>query len=393
MSFSLLVYNGLALDAAKHWEGQVVDGTFPLRNYVSDTGRGAVFLTEHDGRTAVIKLVPADLNADQLSLWQTAAKLSHPNLIQWFRSGRCQLGDQSLIYVVMEYAAENLSQVLPQRPLTEAETREMLEPILSCLTFLHGKGLAHGHLTPANVMAVDDVLKLSSDGLRPIGESATPAADLRSLGALLVEALTQRSQPLASARLPQPFHDIAHLCLEAGPDPQSTLAGIRARLHGTIPNSRWRMASNWGYIALTMMVCLALAAVLVRHKPVTPPPETTRPPATIPPGPKALPPEATNRPTTGPAGPTHRVLPDVLDKARRTIQGRVKMAVRVRVDPSGDVVAANVEGASTSKYFSNLSLQAARRWKFQPADAEQEWILRFEFTRTGTNVSARRVTR
>jgi TonB family protein len=87
-----------------------------------------------------------------------------------------------------------------------------------------------------------------------------------------------------------------------------------------------------------------------------------------------------------------RVLPEVPSEARRTIQGRVKVSVRVRVDPTGKVAEAKLDSAGPSKYFARLALQAARRWKFAPApDADpgrpREWVLHFEFERTGTKVA------
>ena len=50
-----------------------------------------------------------------------------------------------------------------------------------------------------------------------------------------------------------------------------------------------------------------------------------------------------------------------------------------------------------SQYFADLALQAARRWKFTPAKIEDravasEWVLRFEFLRTGTRVTPLPVT-
>ena len=79
----------------KRWEGQVVNGEFHLRRYVGGSDHSAVFVTERSAQQqkAAIKLVPADpQNADlQLSRWERAGKLSHPNLLRLFQAGRCEL--------------------------------------------------------------------------------------------------------------------------------------------------------------------------------------------------------------------------------------------------------------------------------------------------------------
>src|SRR5258708_20319723 len=70
----------------------------------------------------------------------------------------------------MEYAEENLSQFLPQRPLTPAEARDVLTPTLQALAFLHGQALVHGHGRPSNILSIEDQLKLSSDGISSAAE-------------------------------------------------------------------------------------------------------------------------------------------------------------------------------------------------------------------------------
>src|SRR5712692_5302946 len=146
-------------EAWKHWEGHVVAGRFCLRQHLGGCQHSAVFLTEYGGRQpqkAAIKLVAADPEVTelQLSRWELAEKLYHPHLIRLFEMGGCQLRNMALLYVVMEYAEENLSQVLRHRPLTPSEAREMLVPALDALAHLHGKGFVHGHLKPANILAV-----------------------------------------------------------------------------------------------------------------------------------------------------------------------------------------------------------------------------------------------
>ena len=96
---------------------------FPLRQYLGGSDHSAVFLTERRGREpqkAAIKLITVDPanTAAQLARWEFAAKLSHPHLLRLFETGSCQLDNVVLLYVVMEYAEENLAQILPQRALT-----------------------------------------------------------------------------------------------------------------------------------------------------------------------------------------------------------------------------------------------------------------------------------
>src|SRR5580700_5986529 len=203
-------------EAWKQWEGQVVNEEFSLIRYLGGSEHSAVFLTKRADREpqeVAIKLILAN-NEDpelQLSWWELAAKLSHPSLLRLFQRGRCQLGGTELLYVVTEYAEESLAQIIPYRPLTPEETRDLLQSVLDALAYVHAKGFVHGHIKPANIMAVGDQIKLSGDGLCGAGESSrvlrmagiytapeiedgggmSPASDVWSLGMTVVEALTQ----------------------------------------------------------------------------------------------------------------------------------------------------------------------------------------------------------
>ncbi len=244
-------------------EGQVIDNRFRLRQYLGGTDDSAVFLTQladPQSQRAAIKFIPAGPNADlQLSLWRRVKQLEHPNLLRIFETGRWRLQNRDRLYVVIEYAEENLSQILPQRSLTESEVRDMLGPVLDALVFLHGKGLVHSRIKPSNILATADQLKLSTDALFPIGESRksssridvhdapetaasplTPAADVWSLGMTLVETLTQhvpavqpgsQADPLVPDALPQPLLDIARHALRRDARRRWTIPEIAARLN------------------------------------------------------------------------------------------------------------------------------------------------------------------
>jgi len=90
-----------------------------------------------------------------------------------------------------------------------------------------------------------------------------------------------------------------------------------------------------------------------------------------------------------------RIVPDVPQKARDTLQGTLRVRVSVRVDTSGSVTDAKLDSRGPSRYFGGLAMQAARHWKFDPPKSNgqavpSEWALRFEFRRTVTKVFAER---
>ena len=247
-------------DVWKQSEGQVVDEKFLLQQYLAGTEHSAVFLTESSTpkpQKAAIKFIAADpATADrQLSAWARAANLTHPNLLRVLHYGRCRLSRMDLLYVVLEYAEEDLSQVLPDRALTADETRDMLGPLLDALTYLHGKNFVHSHISPANIHAIGDQLRLATDAVFPAGDTRltsrltdvydapegtgsplSSSADVWSLGATLVEVLTRRapelpldnqSNPTFPESLPQPFLDIVRHALRLDPKSRWTLAEIK----------------------------------------------------------------------------------------------------------------------------------------------------------------------
>src|ERR1700722_8088238 len=232
------------------WEGDAVNGAFPLRRFLGGSDHSGVFLTEHTAKNypnAAIKLVPADAGTSeaQLSQWRSAAALSHPHLIRLLDADRCRLGDDPFLFVVMEYAEETLAQILPHRALTPEEVRAMLHPTLDALAYLHDKNCVQGQLKPSNFLVVNDQLKLASDCVRRAGEStsgiASPsvydppeamngrisaAGDMWALGMTMVEALTQSlpewpdtqtETAVLPTSLPPAFAEPARRCLSRNP--------------------------------------------------------------------------------------------------------------------------------------------------------------------------------
>ncbi|PYX60706.1 MAG: hypothetical protein DMG76_01875 [Acidobacteria bacterium] len=303
-------------EVGKQWEGQIVNGEFLLQRYLGASNRSVVFLTELGGmksRRAAIKLIPADWEGAEIQLarLKAAAKLSHPHLLKIHQTGSCELRETKLFYIVLEYADEDLSQVLPMRALTQAEGLDMLPPVLDALSYLHRQGFIHSRVRPRNIVAVEERLKLSSDSIREEGGAipgsakpsaydapevarglVSPAGDVWSLGVTLVEALTQRlpvwdgagsGDPVLPATLPEPFRDIAFHCLRREPNQRWTLADIAARLKSGASSSakqapmvapkapsKSRFTTPMTAIGLTLVLVLAIWG-LFRHRGETPP--------------------------------------------------------------------------------------------------------------------------
>jgi TonB family protein len=250
------------------WEGQIVNGVFPLRRFLGGSDRSGVFLTESKARNlpnAALKLIPdIPSNAEaQLSHWTAAAALSHPHLLRLLEAGRCHLGGLQFLFVLMEYAEQTLSQILPRRALTPDEVREMLPPILAGLAFLHGKHLVQGQLKPSNILVIDDQLKLASDTIRPAGNfmarivqpsvydppeasdgNFSTAGDIWSLGITVVEALTQHPPAWSDRGLdalslpvtfPPMFAGVVRRCLNRNPVNRPTVADLQAPLKPVPP--------------------------------------------------------------------------------------------------------------------------------------------------------------
>ena len=254
------------------WVGQVIDGRFTLLQWLGGSGRSGVFLTElpgTPGKKAAIKLIEADAeDADAIVAgWSIVIDFSHPHLMRLLHTGRCRVDGSLLIYAVSECADEVLAEILQERALTSIETKEMIEPIVDTLLWLHGRGLVHGRLKPSNILVVEDELKLSGDCIHGAGlpgthfqsagiytapETAggvtTPAADVWSLGVTLVEALTQRRPTWdgtsGEATIPdsiaQPFAGIARGCLQADPADRCTVADVKLWLNKTAVPGEYR---------------------------------------------------------------------------------------------------------------------------------------------------------
>ena len=256
---------GMKAVVRSDWAGQVVDGLFPLRDWLGGSAHSGVYLTvlpEDPARKVVIKLIPAgsiDLEASILGKPQDR-EIVHPHLMPMLYVGACMLNGIDIFYVVMDYADEVLASLLPQRALTARETREMLDPVLDALSYLHENGLVHAHLKPSNLLVSKDRLQIAMDGIcfaGSLGRSGSAhsiydapeigslpfsaATDMWSLGMTIVETLTQHpldwnraieAVPKVPPEVPEPFASIARACLQPQPSLRCSISDVRSMLAG-----------------------------------------------------------------------------------------------------------------------------------------------------------------
>jgi TonB family protein len=423
----------------KQWEGEIAGSEFPLEELLGSGNSSAVFRTRIASRSAAIKLVPAaGPQAEELiAQWNRGRELDNPHFIKIIDVGTWENAGLSLAFVVTEYADENLATVLLERALTGDEVLEMLPSVASALAYLHSQGLVHGQLKPANIFAIDDTLKLSSDSISPANASGDPWGDMRAVAATVVETLTQRSVAFSKgapeldlvSSLPRFFQEIVRNCSGQAGRVQWSAAQLADWLRSQqlalspMPAGSMRMResgtrrskpTNYVIGGALALVVLGTVGAYVTHRTTEPPVATAPAPATKPvdqipaPAPpipkqavskqsykpeaaKSVPVEPVRREpvrevaSTGRGDVIRQVLPEITDKARQTIHGTVVLAVHLTINQAGEVTDATLR-PTNSRYLGKLALDAARKWEFA-AGGPQERTLRFEITRDDTKVS------
>ncbi len=193
-------------------EGGTIDGRYPLRRLVRSEGRRAWFETEvAPGSAATISLTEALTDADEVTArLQAAQSIQHPNLVSILNVGQVQVDNTTIVYAVMEHIEQSLSDVLQMQALTADEGREVAEALVGALSAIHQKGMSHGHVEAASVLATEETVKLRSDCLQT--SASGQGDDVAGIGATVFHAFTQRKALSGTDaqinRIPAPFAEI-----------------------------------------------------------------------------------------------------------------------------------------------------------------------------------------
>ncbi len=450
------------------WDGRIVNGKYPLRQFLGENEGVAAYLTEINGSTAVIKLLADDAaNARaQVASWKLAARLLHPNLVRVVDTGLWHADDEHDVqFAVIEHCDESLDAVLRQRALTPDDARQLLVPALDALKYLHHQGILHGQLNPANILASGDQLKLATDHLRRCTDpspasipgaydapekttgTSSLSSDIWALGMTLHESLTRRLPTRKkdgtveiSEKLAPPFDEIVQQCLTSDRERRPSLAAVGSLLQRPAPvlvidksvpadasapapadirmlrpetstpepevqqsDRSWLKVFEKRPALIAGVALVVLLAILVgvhgssdkKAAPSSPSPaiaresaSSTRAAGPVPSAPQGV--------SDASGSVLHQALPEIPERVRGTINGTVKVRVKVAVNAEGKVSHAALSDHGPSAYFARQALEAAQHWTFAPPVHDgktqaSDWMLHFEFRRSGTRAAAQRV--
>ena len=216
-----------------------VGGRYRLEQLVGRGGSAEVWAAEDEalGRRVALKLVTATGGEDAGRVGDEArllARLSHPGLVPVYDAGTDEAGRP---WVVMELVlGETLADAVARGPLSPERTAEVGRVLAEALAHVHGEGLVHRDVKPANVLLgrdgrvrltdfgiarLVDAARVTSTGMmvgtasylapeQVAGEPVGPPADVYALGLVLLECLTGQREyagstvEVALARLQRP---------------------------------------------------------------------------------------------------------------------------------------------------------------------------------------------
>lgn len=225
-------------------------------------------------RQVALKLVTASGGEDANRVGDEArllARLSHPGLVPVYDAGTDETGRP---WVVMELVdGETLADTIRRGPMSSARVADIGARLAEALSYVHGEGLIHRDVKPANVLLgrdgrvrltdfgiarLVDAAKVTATGLTvgtasylsPEQVTAEPvgtAADVYSLGLVLLECLTGKREypgsavevalarlsraPAVPTTLPDGWHGLLTAMTDRDPARRPTCGPVAEDLH------------------------------------------------------------------------------------------------------------------------------------------------------------------
>lgn len=163
----------------------VIAGRYQISTRIASGGMGEVFRAWDSNlrRTVALKVLPLDRRSKPEVVErfraeaQSAARLSHPNVVQVHDWGETETAH----FMVMEYVrGRNLRQILGLRGSVSArQACEIMIGVLDALGAAHDRGLVHRDVKPENILVtIDGQVKVTDFGIARAVEDGTKTAGL-----------------------------------------------------------------------------------------------------------------------------------------------------------------------------------------------------------------------
>lgn len=201
-----------------------ISDRFVLEREIGSGGMSTVYFGTDEvlDRPVAIKVLKpefmeSDIGARFRREGRTAARLSHPNIVQVYDAGEDELDGQSLSYIVMEHVpGGDLRDLISRRGTLSAAEVSNLSGVAAGLAHAHERGVIHRDVKPHNILLDENGQpKLTDFGIARAldatqatrtgmyvgtarysspeqlqGKEVTPKSDVYSLGATLYESVT-----------------------------------------------------------------------------------------------------------------------------------------------------------------------------------------------------------
>jgi eukaryotic-like serine/threonine-protein kinase len=241
-------------------QGTILEGGYQLETILAAEESGATFKVRVLGDAAAnafakLFVATASEAEEQTAAWESTRRCQDQHLAAPLGAGQTQVEVATLAYVVLKRPDETLDAAVRERALTKEEAGDVLLALIRGMDELHSHGLVHGCISPEQILALGESIKLSTEcvrraGVAPtlqlpraryrapesVGANVTASADIWCMGATLVEILTQQRCEEncieQAASLPAPFDVIARRCLDPDPEGRINTGQVEALFRG-----------------------------------------------------------------------------------------------------------------------------------------------------------------
>ena len=257
---------------------------FVLEREIGSGGMSRVFLGRDEilDRPVAVKILKPDLGETDIGArfrreGRTAAKLSHPNIVQVYDAGEGEFEGRETSFIVMEYVpGGDLKELIDKHGVLSGGYLTKLSGVAAGLAHAHERGVIHRDIKPHNILlGENDSPKLADFGIARAldattatrtgsylgtavysspeqlrGQTVTPKSDVYSLGVTLYHATTGRvpfvgspievanqhvfKEPIPPRELndavSEPLDTLILDCLKKDPDSRPTADEVRLGL-------------------------------------------------------------------------------------------------------------------------------------------------------------------